>query len=112
MALQGEKCWSKEERKILAVEVRIGSKLRVCELLTEKKRMHIDALEPANTAGESQACVPILTFLLSDVSPEHEIARVETLTQWKLAKATSQGCVPVLVLSRSVMADSLQPLGL
>ena len=74
--------------------------------------MHIDALEPANTAGESQACVPILTFLLSDVSPEHEIARVETLTQWKLAKATSQGCVPVLVLSRSVMADSLQPLGL
>lgn len=112
MALQGEKCWSKEERKTLAVEVRIGCKLRVYEFLTEKRRMYVDALEPANTTGESQVCASILTFLLSDVSSEREVATVEILTQWKLASGTSQGCVPVLVLSRSVVADSLQPLGL
>ena len=74
--------------------------------------MYVDALEPANTTGESQVCASILTFLLSDVSSEREVATVEILTQWKLASATSQGCVPVLVLSRSVVADSLQPLGL
>ena len=75
----------------MAVEVRIG---------------------PADTPGDSQVCISILTSLLSDVSFEHETAMVETLTQWKLASATSQGFVPVLARSRSVMADSLQPLGL
>ena len=112
MALQGEKSRSKEERKILAVEVRIGSKLSMYEFLTEKRRMYSDVLEPATTTGESQVCISILTFLLSDVSFEHEIAMVEILTQWKWASATSKGHVPLLVLSRSLVADSLQPLGL
>ena len=42
--------------------------------------MYSDVLEPATTTGESQVCISILTFLLSDVSFEHEIAMVEILT--------------------------------